>query len=87
MTASASSDLEAKLFGWFAGASLLLSSIGVYGLLSYEVANRTREIGLRIALGAGRTNVVDNSSAPLFVSRSSALLAGGSTPPPQSACC
>lgn len=54
----ASYDLEAKLFGWFAMASLLLSSIGVYGLLSYDVANRTREIGLRMALGAESKTVV-----------------------------
>lgn len=54
----ASYDLEARLFGWFAAASLLLSSIGVYGLLSYDVANRTREIGLRIALGAAHNSVV-----------------------------
>ncbi len=54
----ASYNLEAELFGWFAIASVLLSSVGVYGLVSYDVANRTREIGLRMALGAERRSVV-----------------------------
>jgi putative ABC transport system permease protein len=46
------------LIGAFAGAALLLTIVGLYGLLSYGVTQRTREIGLRVALGAARGRVV-----------------------------
>jgi len=54
----ANDRITAQLASFFGMLALLLACLGLYGLLSYEVTRRTREIGIRMAVGARSHNVV-----------------------------
>ena len=58
---------QAMLLGTLAGLALVLAAVGLYGLVASSVAERTRELGIRIALGATRSRTIADAAAPGFV--------------------
>jgi ABC-type lipoprotein release transport system permease subunit len=68
--------LVAWLFGAFALLALALAAVGLYSVVSYSVAQRTNEFGIRIALGARRTHVLRIVFSSTVVSMGSGILVG-----------
>jgi predicted permease len=67
--ANAEPRFEMLLLGVFAGVALVMAAVGIYGVMSYSISRRTHEIGIRVSLGASRSEIL------LLVVRQGLLLA------------
>jgi ABC-type antimicrobial peptide transport system permease subunit len=68
---------QAVLLGTLAGLALLLAAIGLYGLVANTVAERRRELGIRIALGASSRQVIASAAVPGFLLAVAGVAIGG----------
>ena len=81
-----SRSVQVRALTAFAGIAFLLAAIGIHGLLSFTVSSRSQEIGVRLALGAQRTNILGMilrdaarlSAAGILFGATAAYLAGSS---------
>src|SRR5262249_48646981 len=64
------------LLGWFAACALILAAMGICGVIAYRVARRTRESGIRMALGAQKMNMLTMILPQSFAVIGMGLLAG-----------
>lgn len=76
---TASRRAQLTVLGGFAGIAFLLAAIGIHGLLAYAVSQRTPEIGVRMALGATRANILRLIVGDAFVLAILGILAGAAT--------
>jgi predicted permease len=72
---TASRSVQVRVIAAFAGLALLLAGIGIHGLLSFAISQRQHEIGVRVALGAQKTDILR-----IVMARSLALAVGGLVP-------
>ena len=68
--------LVAVLLGAFAGLALVLAAVGIFGVLSYAMEQRTRELGIRVALGARPADVISLVAAETVPMVGAGILAG-----------
>jgi putative ABC transport system permease protein len=73
---TASRRAQLVVLGGFAGIAFLLAAIGIHGLLAYAVSQRTQEIGVRMALGATRANILQLIAGDAFLLAILGILAG-----------
>jgi ABC-type antimicrobial peptide transport system permease subunit len=74
--ATSAQRIAVKLLEIFGGLAVLLAAIGLFGVLSYAVSQRTRELGVRMALGAGRWDLLRLIASQSLILTAAGIVAG-----------